>query len=201
MKIILFYALLLTLTIAQAFAFNLSRAVYENSELVFIEHEGTGAFDSYLTMEVQFGPIKELFKQVTKAELKPLRNRGEAHITVVTPVEYDQVLKERVSIQEINEIAIKSNIQKSVFSVLCLGKGVFQKDETIFLVIKSQDLIEIRNKIQKLFVSRGGKAEAFQASHFFPHITLGFTSRDLHESDGVIKDEKSCFANIEIVNK
>lgn len=201
MKKILFFALLLTLTTVQAFAFSLSKRVYENSNLPFIKHEGAGAFDSYLSMEVRYEPIKELFKHVAHSELKPLRNRGEAHITVVTPVEFFQVLKEKVSIQEINDLAIKSNIQKSDFSVVCLGKGTFQKDEAFFLVVKSQDLIEIRNKIQKLFVSRGGKAEAFKATHFFPHITLGFTSRDLHESDGVIKDEKSCYANIEIVNK
>ena len=201
MKLIPFLVLFLSIFRAEAFAFELSQSVYKNSDLPFTKHEGTGAFDSYLTMEIKYGPVKELFKQVAHAELKPLRNRGEAHITVITPVEYFEVLKEKVSIKEINEIAVHNNIQKSVFEVVCLGKGSFKKDETFYLVLKSADLIKIRNEIQKLFISRGGKAEAFKASHFFPHITLGFTTRDLHEADGVIKDEKSCFANIEIVKK
>lgn len=181
-----------------AFAFELSRGVFDNGRLSFIKHEGTGAFDSYLSMEINYAPVKALFEEIVKYERRPLKTRGEAHITVVTPVEYFEVLKKKVSIQEINDIALKSQIQNSRFSVLCLGKGSLKNEEAFFIVVKSEDLVGIRNKIQRLFEARGGRVGAFKAEHFFSHITIGFTSRDLHEADGVIKDERSCVADISI---
>lgn len=182
-----------------SFAFSLSRTVHDNAGIPFIKHEGNGAFDSYLSMEVNYAPVKELFKAVVQAERKQLKNRGEAHITVVTPVEFFEVLKNKITIKEINEIALKNEIQKSSFKVVCLGKGSLKYDDTYFIVVKSSDLFEIRRKIQKLYESRGGKVGAFEAQHFFPHITLGFTSRDLHEADGVVKNEKACIADIELL--
>lgn len=38
----------------------------------------------------------------------------------------------------------------------------------------------------------------FRAERFFPNITVGFNKRDLHESDGVIKDKTTCFKPIQI---
>lgn len=182
-----------------SFAFSLSKTVYNNADLAFIQHEGNGAFDSYLSMEVRYAPVKELFLSLVKSEGKELKNRGEAHITVITPVEFFEVLKSKVSITEINEIAKKSRIQNSAFKVVCLGKGSLKKDDTYYVVVNSVDLLEIRKKVQKLFESRGGVAGTFMAEHFFPHITLGFTTRDLHETDGVVKNDKSCIADIDIL--
>ncbi|WPU64509.1 hypothetical protein [Peredibacter starrii] len=182
-----------------SFAFSLSKTVYNNADLAFIKHEGNGAFDSYLSMDVRYAPVKELFKSVVKSERKELKTRGEAHITVITPVEYFEVLKSKVSMKEINEIAVKSSIQSSTFKVICLGKGALKNDETYFIVVNSMDLLQIRKKVQKLFETRGGTQGSFMAEHFFPHITLGFTTRDLHEADGVIKNDKSCMADIDIL--
>lgn len=94
-------------------------------------------------------------------------------------------------------MAINRNIQGSNFDVTCLGSGKKDKDHTYFIVVESQDLVEIRKDVQKLFVHRGGDPLAFNPTKFYPHITLGFTTRDLHESDGVIKDKRSCLYGIE----
>ena len=62
-----------------------------------------------------------------------------------------------------------------------------QNEFTYFVVVQSEDLISIRKKIQDSFVGKGGDKNDFNPLNYFPHITLGFTKRDLHESDGVIK--------------
>jgi 2'-5' RNA ligase len=174
--------------------------IHLNHKLSFIPHSGNGPFDNYLSMEVQFKPMAELFKQLMLTERRQLINRGEAHVTVVTPIEYEKVLKTKISIAEINQIAQAMNIQSSPLKIICLGKadkmieGV--EESTYYLVVKSQELINIRSAIQKEFVKRKGDAKLFKPTHFYPHITLAFSKRDLHESDGVLKDEKTCWGRI-----
>ncbi len=167
----------------------------------FIKHEEKGAFKSYLAMNLpysDFEKIRESFE--TKNHLK-LLNRGEAHITVVTPPEYDKVLSKKVSIKEIHALAEKMNIQESSFQKVCVGKGTGKVDghdqNTYFVVIHSDRLFEIRKAIQDLYVSRGGKAKDFNADSYYPHVTLGYTKRDLHAEDGVMKDASSCILTLQ----
>lgn len=200
MKKLIICIVTLLCVIASANNYKLSKKVTDNQSLPFISHAGTGAFDSYLTMEVQYSPVESLFQQVQQQEKVKLKNRGEAHITVITPVEYFQVLKDKIQIKEINAIALKHDIQASQFKIECLGRGtarINQRTEsTYYLVVSSDKLLNIRKKIQDVFVARGGDAKKFEPQHYFPHITLGFTDRDLHESDGVIKNKKSCVAAV-----
>lgn len=62
--------------------------------------------------------------------------------------------------------------------------------------VNSPDLVAIRKEIQELYVSRGGDGRLFEANHYYPHITVGFSKQDLHEADGVIKDKNSCIAPV-----
>lgn len=151
-------------------------------------------------MEVNFPPVAELFKQLLIAKRVQMTNRGEAHITVITPVEFDNVLSAKLTLEDIDAIAKKVRIQASEFKVVCLGKGSAnvegKSEDTYYIVVQSEDLLSIREAVQKKFEEKGGVKGAFKASQFYPHITLGFTRRDLHESDGIIKDERSCHADI-----
>lgn len=182
--------------------FNLSTKIFDNSKLEFVPHQGTGAFDSYLTMEVKFEPVAELFKDLLIAKRIQLTNRGEAHITVITPVEFTEILKSKITMTEIDEIAKKAKIQSSKFDVVCVGKGSLEIDskleQTFYVVVRSPDLLKIREEVKKLFESKGGEKDLFKPVYFYPHITLGFTKRDLHESDGVIKDERTCFGDVKL---
>ena len=103
---------------------------------------------------------------------------------------------------EIDAIARSSGIQEARFDLLCVGRGVAVLDnkteETYFVVVKSAALVSIREKVVALFKSRGGDPARIRP--FYPHITIGYTKRDLFEADGVIKDLKSCWANISVVN-
>lgn len=201
---VLFLSLLFVSAYAHALSqkFYISEQVYKNSKLAFISHQGSGAFDSYLTMEVNFEPVADVFKQLLIAKRMELTSRGEAHITVITPVEYYEILKSKISMTEIDELAKKHKIQSSKFEVVCVGKGsadINNKTEyTFYLVVRSPDLMKLREEIHKVFVSKGGDKDFFKPQYFYPHITLGYTERDLHLSDGVIKDESSCAGDLEI---
>lgn len=201
----LIFALIVFSGLVQAAAgpkFYISQDVFKNSKLPFISHQGSGPFDSYLTMEVNFEPVADLFKQLLIAKRVPLTNRGEAHITVITPVEFTEILKSKLTMTEIDEIAQKNKIQNAKFEVVCVGKGsldINAKTEWAFyLVVRTPDLLRIREEIQKAFVAKGGDKEFFKPQYFYPHITLGYTERDLHISDGVIKDESSCAHDLDL---
>lgn len=204
---ILFLILLITFSLTTSALegpFTLSDKVHHNSKQTFKPHHGEGRFGSYLTMAVNFAPIKKLFEQFsahyTEQHSINLKSRGEAHITVITPPEYHDILKSKLTMAEIDAIALGSNIQSANFDVVCLGKGnamIKNKPQVAFyVVVNAVELLNIRQKIQALYIKKGGNVDDFQAEQFYPHITLGFSSRDLHESDGVIKGAQSCYADL-----
>jgi hypothetical protein len=115
---------------------------------------------------------------------------------VITPIEYDKILSKKIKIRDINALAEKFNIQGSHFKPVCIGKGstTLNSDalDAYFVVVSSDDLFKLRSEIQKLYIAKGGAPSDFNPESYYPHITLGFTQRDLHLEDGVIKDERSC---------
>jgi hypothetical protein len=180
-------------------SFVLSNKIHSNDAKPFIQHKGAGRFGSYLTMTINYPPVRALFKQLAEGETK-LKTRGEAHITVVTPLTFYDVLSKKISIEQINKIALKQKIQSADFEVVCLGRGQAtikdKLESAYFVVVKSKALLSIRRDIQASYVKQGGQAGDFAPEHFYPHITLGFTARDLHISDGVIKDRRACIASL-----
>ncbi len=179
----------------------ISRKIYQTQDFPFLSHSGPAAFDNYQTMNLLFDPILKLHQQFVEKEKIQLLHRGEAHITVLTPVEYWNTLRPQgITMEDIQKISKEQNLQNSKFKIICLGSGQAtlngKLEKTFYVVVESKDLLQVRQKIQDLYVSKGGNKDSFQASKYAPHITLGFTQRDLHESDGVIKDQKSCIANL-----
>jgi 2'-5' RNA ligase len=167
----------------------------------FIPHEEKAPMKSYLAMNLDFDFFSRL-RLSLESELKiKLKNRGESHITVITPLEFDQVLSQKLSIQEINHLAEKMRIQKSAFDKICVGEASAvlykQTEKTYFVVIESEQLLALREAVQKLFISKGGRAQDFNPKSFYPHVTLGYTLRDLHAEDGAIKNSSSCIFTIQ----
>lgn len=175
-----------------------------NQALAPVVAEGPGRFDNALAMNVQYGPIRELRDAISMEigyELDFFRAwnpAGEAHVTVITPVEYFDVLRGPdaanpfVSMQDIARIAGDSGIQGSDLAILGVGRGRAQIDgrteETYFVIVESMNLRKIRQRIHGLYVERGGRPDAWNPQNFYPHITIGYSKRDLHEADGVLKD-------------
>lgn len=169
----------------------------------FIAHAGPGEYDSYLSLNLPFSPAEELRLDVERVTSTGLKHRGEAHVTVVTPVEFWNVLRPQgMTIQEIDQMAMDGRLQQSELEAVCLGRGQLEigdkLESTYYVVVKSRDLVALRKRIQERFEALGGAVGAFNAEAFYPHITLGYTARDLHESDGIIKNEESCFEELEI---
>lgn len=157
----------------------------------------------YVSIVIPFAPISGLKKQIEKRQALQLKDRGESHITVLTPPEI-QKLKQHLSDSQIIDSLDTKTLQSEVFQVQCLGSGQLRNAEkpstTFYIVVRSSGILARRKSLEDLFVSSGGTKQEFDASHFFPHITVGFTDRDLHEQDGVIKNQKSCIEQIELDN-
>jgi hypothetical protein len=174
------------------------------NKMPFIEHKGPGRFDNTLALNLPYEPIVDIRLRISQVVGRKLffftgwNPNGEAHVTTISPVEYSDKLKDFVSIEEINELALKHNIQQSDLSILGIGSGskVIDgvREETFFIVVESQKLRMIRKAIWELFVKNGGDPTAWNHASFYPHITIGFTKKDtdLHEPD-VLKDMSHSF--------
>ncbi len=203
--------LLISTSIAQAaVSLPLDKAVLNNQDMPFVSHRGEGRFDTTLAMNVQYAPVKALRDELTQAlgyDLKFFtlwQVTGEAHITVLTPIEYFDKIKPFVSIERIETIAQKMNIQNSEFDILGLGRGQAslsgKTEETYFIIVHAQNLLEIRKQIYTEYLKNGGPAEAWDPNLFYPHITVGYSLRDLHIDDGVVKNvDKSLDNRFELI--
>lgn len=177
----------------------LLKSILDNSNLPFYSHAGSGA----LTMNIHYEPVSRLREYIESRIGVPLNffklwnPNGEAHVTVITPPEYTNALKNHVTIEEIEDISAQHHIQESDLQILGIGHGQAQNTdgsiqqelgETFFLIVHSINLMKIRRQIQSIYLQRGGDPNQFNAENFYPHITIGYTVRDLYESHGVKKD-------------
>jgi len=192
-------------TAKAASTLSISDNVYRTDRVNYEVHMGPKPFQSWIQQTLDFAYVKPLFDQVQKMIKKPLTSRGEAHITLITPPEYDQVLKPAgITMDDLNKLAVKMWIQKAEFKVKCLGRARVplkyptEADEVYFIVVESDDLLKIREEIQKMYISRGGEPSLFAAHAFWPHVTLGYTFRDMFLGDGVWKDTNACWADLRV---
>lgn len=155
---------------------------------------------SYLSLDLAYPEIEKIRKEVESQLGYSLKNRGEAHVTVITPPEFAK-LKKHLSMKEIEFLAQEMGLQKTAYQFLCVGKGSLNEgnknENTFYIVIQSERLFQIREAIHQLYVKKGGKAEDFNAELYYPHITLGYTKRDLHLEEGVKKDASSCIYGLQ----
>ncbi len=187
--------------------------ILNNKELTFYSHRGDGPYDTTLAMSIQYQPVKLLRAELSK-ELEYNLNffklwnpEGEAHITIITPVEYFKNIKRYLSIERIEAIAQEMGVQSSEFEILGLGRGEAevnqQLQETYFIIVQSPNLLKIRHQIYNEYLANGGPKEGWNPDDYYPHITIGFSLWDLHISDGVFKDVEHSLDkrfNLNIVN-
>ena len=155
----------------------------------------------YLSLTVFFDSVRSLRTQLENKEKLTLLNRGEAHITLLTPSEWLQVTK-FVPAKLVTELAFLNRVQDIPFQAVCIGRGIKVENQkslsTYFIVVDSPKLTEFRRSIQSVYVARGGQMVDFDPDNFQPHITIGFSVRDLHSQDGVVKTKASCIRQIQI---
>ncbi len=168
-----------------------------HSPMAFSSH--ASEISPYLAMNVLHYPVFLLKEKIEQTYEISLKDRGdEAHVTVITPPEY-AMLKKYLSMEKINYIA-QGTIQSSTLQPLCVGKGSTEInnkiEHTYFIVVQSDALLILRGQIHREFVEAGGNKDDFMPDNYYPHITIGFTKRDLHFSDGVVKNENTCIHSL-----
>ncbi|KAJ1668410.1 hypothetical protein IW140_000238 [Coemansia sp. RSA 1813] len=191
----------------------LKTSALESGNIPFTSHASDKPFGTYLQQTLDFGPFKELFDAISTTTNTAIHSRGEAHITVISPPEFDHVLKPAgVTIEEIESIALRSGIQDARLVPVCLGRfsGTLPNPKTdadkgTFLLYSlvvadvHNDLLAIRRKVFEVYREKGGQGALFQPEGFWPHVTLGFDRRDLFIEDSIYKGSNYCYAPIRMV--
>ena len=162
----------------------------------FLLSDTPGAFSAsakhqghYWSFPLPHSPFKAWLSPVEKKWNLKLNSRGETHLTLISPPEWE-ILRLHMSVKQVAE-AFKS-LDPRVWRIRCLAR--YQKDpalQTIYWVLEAPDVLQARNQIAKSLPPQ--VATTFR-TQYFPHITLGFTLRDLHLQDGAIKDTRHCQA-------
>jgi len=170
----------------------------------FITHvnDDPTSYSNALALNVAYDPIvriRSMIEQKIGRSLdynKRWNPAGEAHVTTITPPEYVNVLRHGISIERIHEIAEAEHIQSADLRLLGIGRGVKTIDgtlhETYFVIVDSNKLREIRHIIYQEYLANGGDPKAFDPTWFFPHITIGYTLKDIHAPE-VYKDIQHSF--------
>jgi hypothetical protein len=150
---------------------------------------------NYVTLDLKYEKYSAILTALTQ-EVGPLKNRGEAHITLITPPEFNALTTtagSKITAEQIHELFKTSGLTDKDFKEICLAHGQReingQKMSTYYVVVKSKKLLKWRQQVAK--TSQVSKKD-FNPNVFYPHITLGFTDRDLHFEDGLIKNSKTC---------
>lgn len=159
----------------------------------------TSAVKNYVSLDLAYPYYKMVFDKLETRLKTPLKNRGEAHITLVTPPEF-KILATKISPKRIHELANQFMATNPPIQNMCVGhfekKLTSQLEHVYYVVIEAPELVEFR---KQLALESGLEKNAFDPELFFPHVTIGFTDRDMHYEDGAIKSPQSCPDNLKAV--
>ena len=124
-----------------------------STKLVKIASTPISSHSDYLSLDLDYSSIFPIRMKLEKHLNTELLNRGEAHITVISPPEF-AILKTFVPMYEIEEISRKyvQNLQKnpSQIEALCVGSGHLNSLSTYFIVVKAPSLVQLRREVQAL---------------------------------------------------
>ena len=159
-----------------------------------LKPEQSPELKTYLSMDVPTAKYTQILDRLQNQLHKKLKSRGEAHLTFLTPPEFSVLTqKAPLTAQEIHKLSSEFLKADPQVHWICLGTGskeiAGQIESTYYIVAQALPFLTFRKMLSeksKLPLSQ------FDPNLFFPHITLGFTSRDLHFEDGLKKDEQSC---------
>ena len=187
----------------------LDAALLDGARPAFVSHSGAGAFANYVALALPTAPVVWLRLEAERVFGERLRTRGEAHVTAITPPEFHDGLARRLSVRDLEAIAARENLQEARLEPVCLGRAQAnvegRLESAYFVVLRSPDIVRYRRAVAAEYRARAPVgvlpetlpeplADAFQPDRYFPHVTVGFTRRDLHEDDGAVKDVASCRA-------
>lgn len=191
------------LSVQTAWSFELSPTAFHGGTL------GPSAADAhYVTYDLSHAPFEKLRIELESHLGLKLKHRGEAHITIVTPPEFEVLSKfmkpediRRLTRETFFKSAVSQGADVKIESV-CIGQGTLRPsrvaspaadpgaavaEQTWFVVVKFPLAVRARETL-----AHAAPGSKFHPRDFHPHVTLGFLNRDLHSQDGVVKDLSSC---------
>lgn len=136
----------------------------KTSESFLTRNKTISGNSSWLGMNFDFKYVKPVFDLVNSTEV-PLLNRGESHVTVISPPEFSVLASAGITIEQVNKIALDAKIQSSKVSLVCLGKedvtvaGV--KKIVYQIIVQVPNLVKIREQVFKLYAKQGGNTALF----------------------------------------
>ncbi|KAJ1926479.1 hypothetical protein IWQ60_003754 [Tieghemiomyces parasiticus] len=194
--------------------FTLPAAALNTTAIPYESHGGPGPNDTWLQHTLNAALLTPLRQAVEAAHGQPLLNRGEAHVTLITPPEYHNVLAPAgVTLTDLDDIARAAQVQAAPIQALCVGRQRLVvtaspqlKDggdtTTMYaynLIVRSPTWTRIRWQVWRRFIGLGGEPSLFDPEANWPHVTLGFSHRDLFLQDGVFKGINSCWRAVTVV--
>ncbi len=147
---------------------------------------------TYVSVDLEYAAFKSLRQNLEKKIGLKLANRGEAHVTVVTPPEFQKLVTKLDSKEIETLVSANLDLEQGSMKPICIGQGILRDDQTWYVVIEMESARHARQRLSDAFVKAGGTLDDFRADEFHPHVTLGFDKRDLHLQDGVVKNASSC---------
>ena len=151
--------------------------------------------DEWVGLPLAFAPVEQVRKDLEKMIGKTLQHRGEAHVTVITPPEW-RTLSQYIKMDVLDKLVVKEKMMSVKLKVKCLKKVTAtikgKTEESWFIAVDAPELKEYRNQAWRLYVGAGGLPEDFNWKRWSPHITVGYTSQDLHDEDKVSKEKADC---------
>ncbi|MFP5492876.1 MAG: hypothetical protein ACLGG0_15340 [Bacteriovoracia bacterium] len=189
--------ILLVSTYSYAKTLTLSREVFRT-----VPFSTQYSEDGALIRSVHYPSVNALIPQLNSLYKLDLKDRGEAHITIITPPEFQSSLGRVFTINEMLA-RYSSTIQTLPFEVVCVGSRKSSNGQNLvfYLVIKSSELTNIRFELSqeaKLRAESRGIPLMFKPEAFWPHITIGYIKGDVFE---FTKGPESCLPDVELVIK
>jgi hypothetical protein len=193
-------SIFISLSAMAKFEITLSKEVYKD-----VAFSSQFLASGALIRNVNYKIVNKLKPQIEKYLGKELQDRGESHITVITPPEGKgwsykdaQGINGLISQEELHKKYFNS-MQSKKFDVVCVGQRTNDSGNQVFyLVVDSNDLMAIRREIQSELESRAKFANnkpVFDALNYYPHITIGFIGGDVHN---VSKGPGTCIQDIDL---
>lgn len=159
------------------------------SRPAFISHE------DWFAIPLVFAPVAKLRAELEKRTGKTLLHRGEAHLTLITPPEW-AILSQVLRMKDVEALAAKKKVQERPFTVRCVKKVTATlagaTEESWFIAVSAPELLDFRKDVWRLYMVKGGPSDDFNWRRWAPHITVGFTKRDLYDEDLINKEKADC---------
>jgi 2'-5' RNA ligase len=194
MKTFIFLSLLIS-SFSHAKTLTLSREVFETMPFSSQYSE-----DGALIRSIHYSSVNALIPQLNSLFNLDLEDRKEAHITVVTPTEFQSSL---IKVFTVNEMLARysSHIQDLPFEVVCVGSRISSNGQNLvfYLVVKSAELSEIRFDLAQEAKFRAQAQNiplVFKPEAFWAHITIGYIKGDVFEFS---KGPESCLSDVKLV--